>query len=55
MPAPSGHHVDHERKRVVFTAERGFSGTVLSQAIADMFDADPRTCFYDFIVECTGQ
>lgn len=44
-------HIDHDRRRAHFTAERGFSGTVLSQAIADMFDADPRTCSYDFIVD----
>ena len=43
--------IDHQRRRAVFTAERGFSGTVLSQAIADMFDADPRTASYDFIID----
>lgn len=46
-----GYQIDHDRKRAVFTAQHGFSGTVLSQAIADMFDDDPRTCSYDFIID----
>lgn len=45
------YEIDHERRRATFVAEPGFSGTVLSQAIADMFDADPRTCSYDLIVD----
>jgi len=51
MRRAMAYQIDHERRRVAFTAEPGFSGTVLSQAIADMFDADPRTCSYDFIVD----
>lgn len=43
--------VDHAKRRIEVTARQGFSGSVLSQAIADMFDADPRTTSYDFIVD----
>ena len=45
------YQIDHDRRRAHFRAERGFSGTVLSRAIADMFDADPRTASYDLIVD----
>jgi hypothetical protein len=43
--------IDHDRRRAHFRAEPGFSGTVLSQAIADMFDADPKTASYDFVID----
>ena len=43
--------IDHQRRRAHFRAEPGFSGAVLSRAIADMFDSDPRTASYDLIVD----
>jgi hypothetical protein len=49
-----GYQVDHKRRRAEFTAEPGFSGTVLSKALAAMFDNDPRTCSYDLLFDLRG-
>jgi metal-dependent hydrolase (beta-lactamase superfamily II) len=49
-----GVSINHDRRRAEFTAEPGFSGTVLSRAVAAMFDADPRTASYDLIFDVRG-
>ena len=46
--------IDHQRRRAEFTAGPGFSGTVLSRAVAAMFDKDPRTASYDLIFDVRG-
>jgi hypothetical protein len=43
--------VDHDKRRIEVVAGPGFSGGVLSRAIAEMFDGDPRTCNYDFVID----
>ncbi|HEY8573960.1 hypothetical protein [Phenylobacterium sp.] len=43
--------IDHKRRVAEFTAGPGFSGTVLSRAVAAMFDKDPRTASYDIIMD----
>jgi hypothetical protein len=48
------YEIDHERRRAEFRAEPGFSGTVLSKAIAAMFDKEPRTASYDLIIDVRG-
>jgi len=47
----TGPEVDHARRRALFVAEPGFSGTVLCRAVAAMFDEDPRTASYDFLFD----
>ncbi|HEY8573392.1 hypothetical protein [Phenylobacterium sp.] len=46
--------IDHAKRRAEFTAGPGFSGLVLSRAIAGMFDEDPRTASYDLIFDLRG-
>jgi hypothetical protein len=46
-----GPEVDHARRRALFVAEPGFSGTALCRAVAAMFDADPKTASYDFVFD----
>ena len=43
--------IDHAQRRAEFTAGPGFSGIVLSRAVAAMFDKDPRTASYDMIFD----
>ena len=46
-----GPEVNHARRRALFVAEPGFSGTTLCRAVAAMLDADPRTASYDFLFD----
>jgi hypothetical protein len=46
-----GVNIDHAQRRAEFTAGAGFSGLVLSRAVAAMFDDDPRTASYDLIFD----
>lgn len=43
--------IDHQKRLIEVTAGPGFSGAVLSRAVANLFDEDPRTASYDFIVD----
>jgi hypothetical protein len=43
--------IEDDKQRIVVTAEPGFSGRVLAEAVKRMFDEKPQTAGYDFILD----
>jgi len=46
-----GISIDETKHRVVVTAERGFSGRVLAEAVKRMLEEAPQTAAFDFVLD----
>lgn len=46
--------VDRARRRILAAARPGFSGTLLSAAMAQLIKDDPVVASYDFVLDVTG-